>query len=275
MAPLDQIKHRFWDDRSDYKVCPPLTDEALRDVEAALGVTLPAAYVELLQVQNGGSVSDEFTRLEMTQATSWAPDHVSLEHVRGIGEDGIADSLWLNETWEQPRELVLLDGDGHWWIALDYRAGSEPVVTWYDNEMGEDVRLADDFRSFVERLEPDEEADFTDRPGAQYGLIYTSSIATKIRQMRADLARYQAGERSLEATREWLAARPDQVIRELPRLRTMKLRRAVKRFGSVAPEHLPATVEDAVAALEALIPRYLELRHPHNSCFDEEYLRRH
>jgi hypothetical protein len=254
-------------------VCPPLTDEALRAAEAELGVTLPEAYVELLRVRNGGSVADAFTRFPMSVPTSWAPDHVSLEHMRGIGEGGIVESLWLNETWENPSELVLLDGDGHWWIALDYRAGSEPAVTWYDNEIGEDIRLADDFRSFVERLEPEPDARSSERPGEQYGLIFTSSIATKIRHLREDLERYQAGERSLEATREWLVARPSQVIRVLPRLQTRKLRRAVKHLGSTAPEQLPAAVDETIAALEALIPRYLEEHLPHSRHFDEQYLR--
>jgi hypothetical protein len=51
---------------------------------------------------------------------------------------------------------VLLCGDGHWWIALDYRnaPGGEPSVVWYDNELRQDLRLAPTFRVFVEGLRP-------------------------------------------------------------------------------------------------------------------------
>jgi hypothetical protein len=54
-----------------------------------------------------------------------------------------------------PERLVLLSGEGHWWIALDYRRGdetAEPSVSWIDNEVGEQIELAPDFASFVRRL---------------------------------------------------------------------------------------------------------------------------
>ena len=60
ITPLAELKHRFWDPRWSYGVGPPLTAAALAVAEARLGHTLPAAYVELLAVQNGGSVRREF-----------------------------------------------------------------------------------------------------------------------------------------------------------------------------------------------------------------------
>ena len=70
----------------------------------------------------------------------------------GIGEndEGILQNAYLRE-WQMPDGLVLLSGDGHWWIALDYRRSGPagpPSVGWYDNEAGEDVELADDFETF-------------------------------------------------------------------------------------------------------------------------------
>jgi hypothetical protein len=75
----------------------------------------------------------------------------------GRGFGSITESPELNREWGQPAELVLLCGDGHWWIAPDYRQcrpADEPSVVWYDNNIGEDVRLALDFRTFVEGLRP-------------------------------------------------------------------------------------------------------------------------
>jgi hypothetical protein len=49
--------------------------------------------------------------------------------------------------------VVLLSGDGHYWVALDYRGSiAEPPVTLFDNDFGTEVVLAPDFRSFVEGL---------------------------------------------------------------------------------------------------------------------------
>ncbi|WP_425558975.1 SMI1/KNR4 family protein [Kutzneria kofuensis] len=56
MADFDEIKVAFWGDGT-YDVQPPLTDEDVREAEALLGVTLPAALLDLLRIQNGGGVA--------------------------------------------------------------------------------------------------------------------------------------------------------------------------------------------------------------------------
>jgi hypothetical protein len=73
----------------------------------------------------------------------------------GPGTQTILASPYLTDEWEMPAEPVLLSGDGHWWIALDYRIrgrDGEPSVVWYDNELGEDVQVAATFRAFAEGL---------------------------------------------------------------------------------------------------------------------------
>lgn len=57
--------------------------------------------------------------------------------------------------WELPSPIVLLSGDGHAWIGLDYRGwgpDGDPSVTWFDAERGSELSLAGDFRTFVENL---------------------------------------------------------------------------------------------------------------------------
>jgi hypothetical protein len=143
---------------------PRLSDESLAQAERALGVTLPADLVSLLHVQNGGYVSDNFVACPTARATSWAEDHVIVNEIAGIGSRdvlSVLDSPALNAEWSQPPELVLLSGDGHWWIALDYREcgpHGDPPVVFYENESGgtpDDLRLAASFREFVCRLGPE------------------------------------------------------------------------------------------------------------------------
>lgn len=147
------IGRRFWDMSTDHGVHPALTDEALADCESLLGVRLPAEYVELLRVRNGGAVVRERSAFLVDRPTSWAPDHVPFEDCNGIGAEfpSITHSPYLNVEWGQPDGLVLLHGGGHYWVALDYRAGrtAEPLVVWFDNEVGEDFKLADTFREFL------------------------------------------------------------------------------------------------------------------------------
>lgn len=153
---MRRVADQFWDMSTDYGVHPALTDDVLFDCEALLGVTLPAEYVALLRVRNGGVVAREYSAFPTRLPTSWAPDHVPFEHCAGIGADfpSIALSPYLNSEWGQPEELVLLHGDGHYWIALDYRSGraAEPSVVWFDNDVGEDLMLADSFGAFLQGL---------------------------------------------------------------------------------------------------------------------------
>jgi hypothetical protein len=121
-----------------------------------LGVRLPPEYIALLRVRNGGAVARNYSAFMTEQPTSWAPDHVPFEHCNGIGANGpsVTESADLNAEWGQPERLVLLTGDGHYWIALDYRDASSdvPRVVWYDNEVGEDITLAASFGEFLTGL---------------------------------------------------------------------------------------------------------------------------
>ncbi len=150
----------FWGD--DHYHHPPLTDSMIAEAERLLGRRLPASYVELLKERNGG-----YTRgfaFPMDEPTTWAADHVPLEMLAGIvvGKrvaDGLSilDSQKLSLEWELPPDQILLCGDGHWWITLDYRDGDEPVVSWIDVECDEDIVVAESFDEFLAGLRPIEE----------------------------------------------------------------------------------------------------------------------
>ncbi len=62
MAPFDEVIQRFWEPGQvpgeTYGVHPPLTRETVSQAERELGVRLPADYLALMRVQNGGRVSD-------------------------------------------------------------------------------------------------------------------------------------------------------------------------------------------------------------------------
>lgn len=158
MAEFDEIKASFWSD-STYGVQPPLTDEAVREAEHVLGVKLPAALLDLLRIQNGGGIARGRRTYPISAPTSWAEDHVPFEDLMGIGHTegavSLLDTPHLIQEWGLPTLVVLLTGDGHFWIALDYRGygpQGEPSITWLDTEMETELALAPDFRSFVEAL---------------------------------------------------------------------------------------------------------------------------
>ncbi|MEU4799470.1 SMI1/KNR4 family protein [Streptomyces sp. NPDC023327] len=158
MGRFDEVMATFWGD-GDYGVQPPLTDEMMREAERVLGVRLPAALIDLLRVQNGGIVAADHNAFPTSQPTSWSEDHVPFDDLMGIGRrDGMTsllDTPYLIDEWGMPAPLVLLSGDGHCWIGLDYRVcgqDGEPSVTWFETDLDREVVLAGDFRSFVKGL---------------------------------------------------------------------------------------------------------------------------
>ncbi|MFJ4848005.1 MULTISPECIES: SMI1/KNR4 family protein [unclassified Streptomyces] len=159
MARFEDVQAGFWKPGSGYAVHPPLTDEAVRGAELLLDVTLPTSLVDLLRAQNGGECAADRDAFPTDRPTSWSADHVPFDHLMGIGDRehtvSLVDSPYLVEEWGLPAPLVLLSGDGHYWIALDCRASgrhAEPTVTWFDADRQDELVLAPDFRSFVEGL---------------------------------------------------------------------------------------------------------------------------
>jgi len=149
---------------------PPLTEGMVVRAEAELGRSLPASYVSLMRRCNGGYLRN--TAIPTSRATSWAEDHVSVRSIFGIpAEDdegrfgtgsGILCTASMTSEWGLPQDVVLLDGDGHTWIALDYRTDPhavEPAVLWLDVELDDELTIASSFDELIEKLRPESEFD--------------------------------------------------------------------------------------------------------------------
>ncbi len=150
----------FWD--SNYYNHPPLTAEMVSTAEKTLNAKLPDLLIVLLTIQNGG-----YTRgfaFPMVQKTKSAENHIPVSELFGIVTDkniitaqNILESECISEEWGLPEKQILLAGDGHWWITLDYRKGNIPGVRWFDVEFGEDMHIANSFDEFIAGLVPGDE----------------------------------------------------------------------------------------------------------------------
>ncbi|MBG9817206.1 SMI1 / KNR4 family protein [Bacillus safensis] len=143
----------FWEiDEESYYTLKKISEAEISKAEKKLGVTLPDTYKKLILEQNGGyTIHNAFPT---THSNSWAEDHIQFNHLLGIAEDeGIMDSAYLIKEWELPEGLVLINGDGHTWVAMDYRKTKEnPAIHYFDGEMEEDFKLADSFDEFIQGL---------------------------------------------------------------------------------------------------------------------------
>ncbi len=124
---------------------PALTDDAVRSAEEQLGYVLPMEYLNLLRKQNGGYIR------------YCLPENVH-NMIAGIGP--YFPSLTAFD-WEQSQEqvsyplhgLVPFDGDGHWYLCLDYRTNlRSPAITLADIECDEEIQVADSFAAYLALL---------------------------------------------------------------------------------------------------------------------------
>ena len=160
----------FWE-HSEYAereyVSEPLTPAMVAAVEQSLGYRLPAAYVELMQHQNGGVPVR--TNHRAAARTSWAEDHVAITGIFGIGSQkscslgGSSGSRFWIEDWQYPAIGVYFadcPSAGHDMLCLDYRAcgpQGEPAVVHVDQEFDYAITaVAASFEAFVRELEADD-----------------------------------------------------------------------------------------------------------------------
>ena len=154
----------FWG--SNHYGNPPLTDRMIAEAERRLGVRLPRRYVALLRVQNGGYTREPFA-CPLVEGADRLEDCVTLDELNGIvvgatseagGVHDILKSAYMIREWGLPERQVLLAGDGHTWLSLDYRDcepdDDAPFVVWFDTEMEREKFVAESFDAFFNALRP-------------------------------------------------------------------------------------------------------------------------
>jgi hypothetical protein len=157
----------LWDDcaySSENYEEPAPSDELIASVEEELGgFRLPAAYVELARMHNGGLLKRNCH--PMCQPTGWAKDHIAITGLYAIGRTsnhslcGTTGSKFWGVEWGYPSIGVYIADTptaGHEMIALDYREcgkQGEPRVAYVDQEDDYSITLvAPDFATFIRGL---------------------------------------------------------------------------------------------------------------------------
>lgn len=156
----------FWDD-NDYSLKEYVegepSDELIDSVEQELGYKLPASYIELMKLHNGGVPNN--TCFPTSTPTSWANNHVAITGILGIGRikahslAGRLGSQFMIEEWGYPGIGICIcdcPSAGHDMIMLDYsKCGKdgEPEVVHVDQESDyKKTFLAKDFETFIRGL---------------------------------------------------------------------------------------------------------------------------
>lgn len=156
----------FWEDndyaKEEYVEHYP-TDELITSIEKDLGYKLPASYIELMKLQNGGIPKN--TCFPTNENTSWAEDHIAITGIMGIGREkpnslcGEYGSKFWIEDWGYPDTGIYIcdcPSSGHDMVMLDYSncgKQGEPEVVHIDQEYDyKKTWLAKDFETFISGL---------------------------------------------------------------------------------------------------------------------------
>ena len=124
---------------------PALTDEAVQSAEEQVGYVLPKEYLDLLRKQNGGGIR------------YCLPENVH-DMIAGIGPNFPSLTAFDWDEWQEQvsyrlHGLVPFDGDGHWYLCLDFRTNRQaPTITLADIECDHETHLADSFAAYLALL---------------------------------------------------------------------------------------------------------------------------
>jgi hypothetical protein len=165
----------FWDDSEyalkDYVEEYP-NDDLISSVEQELDYKLPASYIELMKLHNGGVPNN--CCYPTSESTSWSHNHVAITGIMGIGRTkiyslcGSLGSQFMIDEWGYPSIGVCIcdcPSAGHDMIMLDYSncgKDGEPEVVHINQECDyKKTFLAKDFETFIRGLVNEEEFEET------------------------------------------------------------------------------------------------------------------
>lgn len=124
---------------------PTLTEGIIRNAEQKIGYKLPTDLIDLLKTQNGGYIRKTLKESLNKQIYGIGPYFPSLTDV-----DWTEYKDWVSFKLEG---LIPFDGDGHWYICLDYRNNnSSPEITYIDTEGDSQEKIADSFSDYLAQL---------------------------------------------------------------------------------------------------------------------------
>ncbi|GHI00067.1 SMI1/KNR4 family protein [Neobacillus kokaensis] len=132
-------------------VLDPLTDEDITSAEKFFNIKLPKEYIKLLSIQNGGYLNPTLAPVSFN--SHWGEGIVQIEFLFGIKKGkGILETYSLLDEWGVVNKgYIVISGDGHHWIVLNYSSNLKtPTVSYIDSQTGDVQHM---FSSFAEMLQ--------------------------------------------------------------------------------------------------------------------------
>lgn len=140
----------------------PVTQEEIEFAQQVFQVTLPETYVQLLKISNGGALNARWLDVQGVEGLEDEEGYIYVDSLLGIQPAGLDDpSLkisimhtdYLKREWGIEQDhIIFIAGDGHYWIALDYRTSPEPTITYFDTENEKQFHLYNHFDEMINNM---------------------------------------------------------------------------------------------------------------------------
>lgn len=133
------------------------SEERIQIFESKYGFKLPDQYIKFAGTNDAWVVKLPPCDTNSTKYY-FGEGFYEIGEFSGLNPDkycSIFDSAGLVKEWELPTQLVLIYGDGHTWLALDYRCSdTEPKVIVIESDEFNYLVVANNFNDFVKSLLP-------------------------------------------------------------------------------------------------------------------------
>ncbi|MGD9171213.1 MAG: SMI1/KNR4 family protein [Candidatus Thiodiazotropha sp.] len=139
----------------NYRVYTP--EERVEMFEKEHGVKLPDKYIMYAGTNDSWVVELPPCNTDSTK-NYFGDGFYTIGRFSGLDPEkyrSIFDSAGLVKEWGLPKKLVLIDGDGHTWLALDHRdSDTEPNVIVIESDEFNYLIVANSFNDFLKQLLP-------------------------------------------------------------------------------------------------------------------------
>ncbi|MEJ5928446.1 SMI1/KNR4 family protein [Corynebacterium sp. H128] len=145
----------------------PANAKRIKDIEAALGRELPAAYRDVIKQTGGGQLAEKYCMITGIDSDNVDPEGIMIDCILGNGHTDSGTNLdlaeyapFLMDEWDLPNGVLLcaISEDGmHQCFAINYElAEFAPLgVLYIDTDPdGEILQIADSFEDFLSMLAP-------------------------------------------------------------------------------------------------------------------------
>lgn len=175
----------IWEEESHEFKLQSLTDDMVTSAEEMFGITFPDAYLAILKEQNGGRIL--YNAFPHSMAPVQDDAFIPVDHIKGIGlQNGILDNAYFLNEWDMLEGLILFSGDGHTWLAMDYRnIVSNPPIVYVDNEAEQITQVAGSFDEFLTKLSL-EQSDASEEDGDAVEEYSEQDLERFIQQNKCD-----------------------------------------------------------------------------------------